>query len=49
MNKKLIIAAITLAFAGCSLMPEYHRPEAPVAAAWPQGANADGKRQVAET
>lgn len=36
MNKRYAIAALTLAIAGCSLTPEYQRPEAPVAAAWPQ-------------
>lgn len=33
--------------AGCSLIPEYQRPEAPVAAAWP--AKAEGARKVADT
>jgi len=29
--------ALVLALAGCSLAPEYRRPDAPVAAAWPDG------------
>ena len=36
MSKRFAMAALTLAIAGCSLTPEYQRPEAPVAAAWPQ-------------
>lgn len=36
MNKKFSLAAVALALAGCSMAPTYQRPEAPVAAAWPQ-------------
>lgn len=36
MSKRFTMAALTLAIAGCSLTPDYQRPEAPVAAAWPQ-------------
>lgn len=36
MSKRFAMAALALAIAGCSLTPEYQRPEAPVAAAWPQ-------------
>jgi len=36
MSKRYAIAALALAVAGCSLTPDYQRPEAPVAAAWPQ-------------
>ncbi len=39
MNRILTFAAlIGLVLTGCTLAPEYHRPAAPVAAAWPQGA-----------
>jgi multidrug efflux system outer membrane protein len=33
----LISLAAAVALAGCSLAPDYLRPEAPIAAAWPQG------------
>ncbi|HAT29671.1 MAG TPA: multidrug transporter [Janthinobacterium sp.] len=45
-------AALLLAgvLAGCSLAPEYRRPEAPVAPAYPQGGNAAaGTRAAADT
>src|SRR5690606_31056667 len=29
--------AVAVALGGCSLIPDYQRPEAPVAAAWPEG------------
>ncbi|MEN6585954.1 MAG: hypothetical protein ABFE02_07940, partial [Sulfuricella sp.] len=32
--------------AGCSLAPDYQRPDAPVAAQWTQATQADGKRQA---
>ncbi|MGN7973088.1 efflux transporter outer membrane subunit [Serratia sp. 22264] len=37
------VAALVFAtfFTGCTLAPEYHRPEAPVPSAWPIKANAD--------
>ncbi|HZW24667.1 MAG TPA: efflux transporter outer membrane subunit [Gallionella sp.] len=35
MNKRIAISALALAVAGCSMAPTYQRPEAPVAAAWP--------------
>lgn len=31
---------------GCSLTPDYQRPEAPVATQWPQSAQAEGARQT---
>lgn len=43
MIRRLILAMGTL-LAGCSQMPEYHRPEAPVAPAWAQGTSADAVR-----
>lgn len=41
------ILALCAALAGCSLMPDYFRPAAPVATQWPAGA--DGVRQARET
>nr|WP_272890696.1 AdeC/AdeK/OprM family multidrug efflux complex outer membrane factor [Stutzerimonas sp. S1] len=42
--------ALLAALSGCSLIPEYQRPEAPVDAAWPQGEayGAAGSEQRAE-
>ncbi len=37
MNKSLLGLALLAALGGCSLIPDYQRPEAPVPAAWPQG------------
>ena len=37
MNKSLLSLALFAALGGCSLIPEYQRPQAPVAADWPQG------------
>lgn len=37
MSKRFAMAAIAVALGGCSLMPAYERPAAPVAAAWPEG------------
>ncbi|MBY0575970.1 MAG: efflux transporter outer membrane subunit [Gallionellaceae bacterium] len=39
MSKRFVIGAITLALGGCSLMPNYQRPAAPVSAAWPDTAH----------
>jgi multidrug efflux system outer membrane protein len=52
MNKQynksaLIVLAAVLS--GCSMMPDYKRPAAPVPAAWPENAKAGGTRQVANT
>ena len=38
MNKSILTLSIALALGGCSLIPDYQRPAAPVAAAWPLGA-----------
>lgn len=46
--RKSIIIALGTALAGCSLMPDYQRPEPPVAAQWPQTAQPDGLRKAAE-
>lgn len=38
MKQSLLTLAVTAALlGGCSLIPDYQRPDAPVAAAWPQG------------
>ena len=37
MNKSVLSLALLAALSGCSLIPEYQRPEAPVADNWPQG------------
>jgi len=36
-NKSLLSLALVAALSGCSLIPEYQRPDAPVPADWPQG------------
>ena len=36
MNKSLLGLALLAALGGCSLIPDYQRPEAPVPAASPQ-------------
>lgn len=37
MRKSLIALGLSAAISGCSLIPDYQRPEAPVPDAWPQG------------
>ena len=37
MKKSLLSVALLAALSGCSLIPEYERPEAPVADSWPEG------------
>ncbi len=37
MKKSVLSLALLAALSGCSLIPEYQRPEAPVADSWPQG------------
>ena len=37
MRKSILTLSILLALGGCSLIPDYQRPDAPVADAWPQG------------
>ena len=49
MNKILFTAALATALAGCSQMPAYQRPAAPVSAAWPDNAKPNGVRQIAAT
>lgn len=38
MNKSLLSMALLAALSGCSLIPDYQRPDAPVTDSWPQGA-----------
>ena len=38
MRLKPLTLAVALVLGGCSLIPDYERPEAPIAGAWPQGA-----------
>jgi multidrug efflux system outer membrane protein len=47
MHKALIIA-LGATLAGCSLMPDYQRPELPVAAQWPQSAQPGGVRKAVD-
>ena len=46
--RKALIIALGTALAGCSLMPDYQRPAAPIAAQWPQTAQQEGLRKAAE-
>ena len=51
MNKSLLSLALAAALGGCSLIPDYQRPESPVAASWPEGeayAQGSGQAQAAE-
>ena len=47
--KKSALIILTALLGGCSLMPNYERPAAPVSAAWPDNAKANGTRQIAHT
>ena len=46
--RKSSIIALCAALAGCSLMPDYQRPEPPVAAQWPPSVQPDGARKASE-
>ena len=47
MNKSLLSLALLAALSGCSLIPDYQRPQSPVADAWPEGpAYATGAAQA---
>jgi multidrug efflux system outer membrane protein len=37
MASNLVGASLILALAGCSMIPDYQRPESPVASGWPRG------------
>lgn len=43
---KLPAVVLGAALAGCSLMPDYQRPEPPVPAQWPQAAQTGGAREA---
>jgi multidrug efflux system outer membrane protein len=50
MNRKLPLAVTAAALlAGCSMMPDYLRPAAPIAQQWPAANKTEGARKVAET
>ena len=42
MNKAALAAAAAVVLSGCSLAPDYQRPSAPVAAAWPEAGTEAG-------
>lgn len=46
MRLKHLTVAVALALGGCSLIPDYQRPQTPVQADWPQGAAYDQARQA---
>ena len=37
MTRKLLLVAVMICLGGCTMIPKYTRPEAPVPAAWPSG------------
>lgn len=41
-NSLLMTCSLALAVAGCTMIPKYERPEAPIAASWPAGATNAG-------
>ncbi|MBE7926772.1 efflux transporter outer membrane subunit [Pseudomonas saudiphocaensis] len=41
MRLKHLTVAVTLALSGCSLIPDYQRPDMPIQAQWPEGAAYD--------
>lgn len=47
MNKPCLLL-LCAALSGCSLMPDYSRPEPPVAAAWPKSVQEGGQREAAK-
>ena len=49
MSKKLLPLVVALAAAGCSFIPEYQRPAAPVPAQWPGNLGAGGTAAVVPT
>ncbi|HEU0234459.1 MAG TPA: efflux transporter outer membrane subunit [Gallionella sp.] len=49
MNKTWLATALATALTGCSLVPDYQRPAAPVSAAWPDYAKPGGTRQTVST
>lgn len=49
LRTKVLTSVVLAALGGCSMMPDYQRPAAPVPAAWPGNVKAGGTRQVATT
>jgi multidrug efflux system outer membrane protein len=37
MTRKILVAGLMILLCGCTMIPKYNRPEAPVPAAWPSG------------
>jgi outer membrane protein, multidrug efflux system len=37
MNQKLLVVVVMICLGGCTMIPKYTRPEAPVPSAWPSG------------
>jgi multidrug efflux system outer membrane protein len=48
MKRSLLSVALLVALSGCSLMPEYQRPETPTAAGWPEGEAYVGSANAAQ-
>ncbi|AHL77173.1 multidrug transporter [Stutzerimonas stutzeri] len=48
MNKSVMTLALMTALSGCSLIPEYQRPDAPTAANWPEGEAYEGVVSAAQ-
>ncbi|MDH1264957.1 AdeC/AdeK/OprM family multidrug efflux complex outer membrane factor [Pseudomonas sp. GD03944] len=50
MKQSLLTLAVTaVVLSGCSMIPDYQRPDAPVAGAWPQGEAYTGNDAAAQT
>ena len=47
MNKTLLAAALAVALTGCSMMPDYQRPAAPVPGAWPDSVKLKITKEIA--
>ena len=47
--KKSALIILAALLSGCSLLPNYERPAAPVSAAWPDNAKASGTRSMSTT
>lgn len=47
MNKSVLSLALLAALSGCSLIPDYQRPESPSAGAWPEGEAYEGVASAA--
>jgi len=49
MNKKLMSGMVLILLSGCSMMPTYERPAAPVPATWNGGASSNTGRDIVNT